>query len=97
MIRIMTADEPACITITVDGKLAGDCVDPVETCCTQAIAKGKPVQLFLRDVSTIDEGGRALLCRLAAKGVNLRAAGIYSSYIVQLCRLDGPPQKHSSR
>ena len=31
MIRVMTADELASTTITVDGKLSGDYVDPVET------------------------------------------------------------------
>ena len=82
MIRIMTADEPANTTITVDGKLSGDSVEPVEACCIQAISRGKPVRLYLRDVSTIDERGRVLLRQLAQKGVGLKASGIYSSYIV---------------
>ena len=82
MIRIMTATEPKLITITVDGELAGEYVDAVETCATQAMAQQRPTHLFLRDVSTIDESGRALLARLATKGVRLRAAGVYSSYIV---------------
>lgn len=82
MVRIMTADEPANTTITVDGKLSGDSVEPVESCCIQAISKGKPVRLYLRDVSTIDGRGRMLLRQLAQKGVALKASGIYSSYIV---------------
>ena len=82
MIRVMTADELACTTITVDGKLSGDYVDPVETCCKQAISKGKPVRLYLRDVSLIDERGWLLLRELAKMGVGLKARGIYSSYVV---------------
>ena len=82
MIRIMTATGPKVITITVDGELSGEYVDAVETCAIQAIAKRRPTHLFLRDVSTIDESGRALLARLAAKGVRLRASGVYCSYIV---------------
>ena len=82
MIRIITASEPKLITITVDGELTSECVDAVETCATQAIAQRRPVRLFLRDVSSIDESGHALLARLAAKGVRLRAAGVYCSYIV---------------
>src|ERR1035438_7216673 len=70
MIRIMTATRPKVITITVDGELSGEYVDAVETCATHAIATRRPTHLFLRDVSTIDEGGRALLVRLAAKGVS---------------------------
>ena len=51
MIRILTADEPNAITITVDGQLVDDGVDAVETCSYQAIGQGRPVHLFLRDVS----------------------------------------------
>jgi ABC-type transporter Mla MlaB component len=82
VVRIMTAIEPKLITITVDGELSREYVDAVETCATQAIAQRRPTQLFLRDVSTIDESGRALLARLAAKGVRLRDAGVYCSYVV---------------
>lgn len=82
MIRIMTADQPAGTAITVDGQMSGEGVEPVETCCIQALSKGKPVQLYLRDVSTIDERGRTVLRNLAAKGVGLTASGIYSSFIV---------------
>ena len=82
VIRVITADEAACTTITVDGMLSGDCLEPVKTSCLQAISKGKPVRLYLRDVSTIDERGRALLRDLAAKGVGLKASGLYISYIV---------------
>lgn len=82
MIRILTADEPNAITITVDGQLVDDCVDAVETCSFQAMTQGRPVHLFLRDVSHIDEHGRSLLSSLAGKGVQLSASGVYSSYIV---------------
>ena len=82
MIRIMTADDPACTTITVDGQLSGEYAETIETCCAQAFLKGKPVELFLRDVSNIDEPSRGLLHRLVGKGVGLKAAGIYSSYLV---------------
>jgi hypothetical protein len=82
MIRILTDDEPDAITITVDGQLVNDCVEAVETCSYQAMGQGRPVHLFLRDVSPIDEQGRSLLSRLAGKGVRLSASGVYSSYIV---------------
>jgi hypothetical protein len=82
MIRILTADEKNAITITVDGRLVNDSVDAVEICSHQALAQGRPVHLFLRDVSHIDEHGRSLLSRLARKGVQLSASGVYSSYIV---------------
>jgi hypothetical protein len=97
MIRVMAADEGAGTTITVDGMLSGDCLDPVETSCIQAISKGKPVRLYLRDVSTIDERGRALLRDLAAKGVALKASGVYSSYIVDEIQSGHLDKRHSHR
>jgi len=82
MIRIQTADNPGCITIAIDGRLAGECVAEVETSVRKAIEQHKDVHLFLHDVSDIDETGRSLLSRLAAQGVALSAAGLYSSYVV---------------
>jgi len=82
MIRIMTAEKPGSTTITVDGQLSGKTVEPVEASCIQALLRGKPVRLHLRDVAAIDEQGRTTLRHLAAKGVDLRADGVYSSYIV---------------
>src|SRR6478672_8640328 len=95
MIRVMMADEPASTTITVDGKLSGESVEPVETCCIEAISKGKPVRLYLRDVSTIDEGGRALLRKLFEKGVGLKASALYSSYIVDEIQFPKVNGRHS--
>jgi len=82
MIRILTSTEPDGITVTVDGRLVGENVEAVESCVTDAIGEGKPVHLFLRDVSSIDRRGHALLGRMAATGVRLRAAGVYCSWIV---------------
>jgi hypothetical protein len=96
MIRILTADEPNAITITVDGQLVDDTVDAVEACSHQAMGQGRPVHLFLRDVSHIDEHGRSLLSRLAGKGVQLTASGVYSSYIVAEIN-KGEPQHFNGR
>ena len=49
----------------------------------QAIGRGPPVHLILREVSTIDENGCGLLGRLAANGVCLSAYGVYSSYVIE--------------
>jgi len=81
MIRIMTATEPDLITITMDGRLAGEYVEAIHRCVNQAIVGGRPVHLVLRDVPTIDESGRKLLGRLARMGVRLSASGVYSSYV----------------
>ena len=83
MIRIQTANNPGGITIAIDGQLAGEYVEEVETSVRNAIERHKVVHLFLRDVSHIDETGHSLLSRLAAQGVGLSAAGLYSSYVIK--------------
>lgn len=82
MIRIQTADNPGGITIAIDGQLVGEYIEEVETSIRKAIGRHKHVHLFLRDVSYIDETGEALLTRLAGQGVELSAAGLYSSWVV---------------
>jgi len=83
MIRITKSEEEKRTIITIDGQLSGDYVEVVELFCNQAVSEGKPIEVFLRDVLTIDECGRALLTRLAAKGIRLLATGMYTSYVVR--------------
>jgi hypothetical protein len=96
MIRVMTADEPTHTEIIVDGKLSAECVELVETSCNEAISKGKPIQLYLRDVSIIDESGRALLGRLSTEGISLKAAGLYTSYVVDLVMAEQTDSKRQA-
>ncbi len=88
MIRIFTANEPDAITLTVDGQLVGEYVEAIKTSTQEAMGEKKLVRLVLRDVSHIDERGRTLLAQLAAKGVQLSASGLYSSYVVEEIRQD---------
>jgi len=83
MIHISRTEEPSGTLLTVDGQLSGDSIDVVETCCTQARSAGKAVQVFLRDVTGVDQAGRMLLSRLVAKGIRLIASGVYTSYLVE--------------
>ena len=84
MIRLTKSEKGVrTIIITIDGHLSGNYLDVVEICCNQAVSAGEPIDVFLHDVLTIDESGRALLTRLAAKGVRLLATGIYTSHVVR--------------
>lgn len=96
MFRVSTAEEGPRTIITIDGQLAGDSTGVVGTCCEQAISTGRPVHLFLRDVSAVDQAGRALLRRLAAKGVRLIASGVYTSYLVRALNPAGTEPGNSS-
>lgn len=82
MIWISTDLDPDATTITVDGRLAGKNVETLDASVKEASGHGAPVYLFLRDVSSIDESGQALLTRLAADGIRLSAEGLYCSYVV---------------
>jgi hypothetical protein len=86
--RVSKEEEQSRTVITVDGQLSGDHIGVVETCCCQAMSNSKPVHLILRDVSTVDHAGRALLRRLAVKGICVFGSGVYTSYLVQSLRTD---------
>ena len=86
MIRIQAGHNPGGVTIAIDGQLIGEYVAEVEDSIRKSMEQYKAVNLFLRNVSHIDEAGHALLSRLAAQGVELSAAGLYSSHIVTQVR-----------
>jgi hypothetical protein len=69
--------------LTIDGQLSGDYIEVVEIRCNQAESEGKLIDVFLHNVSAIDESGRAPLTRLAAKGVRLLAAGMWTPCVVR--------------
>jgi len=83
MIRVTKTEEPSKTLVTIDGRLSGEAVGLVQVCCKEAQADGKPVHLFLRDVTAIDDGGRLLLQRLAGNGVRVSGSGVYTSYVVE--------------
>jgi hypothetical protein len=87
MIRIQVDSNPGGITIAIDGQLIAEYVAEVEASILKSREQYKEVHLFLRNVSNIDEKGHALLSRLVAQGVELSAAGLYSSHVVTQLQL----------
>jgi hypothetical protein len=87
MIRIQAAINAGGITLAIDGQLIGEYVAQIEASIRKSMEQYKDVHVFLRDVSHIDEKGHALLSRLAAQGVELSAAGLYSAHIVAQVQL----------
>jgi hypothetical protein len=72
--------------LTFDGEISTECIESLERCCEEALKDGKPVDLSLRDITGIDEAGKALLRRLAARGICLFANGVYVSYLLDSIR-----------
>ena len=83
MIRVTKTEESSKTLVTIDGQLSGEAVGLVQACCKEAESDGKPVHLFLRDLTAIDDGGRLLLQRLAGNGVRVSGSGVYTSYLVE--------------
>ena len=93
MIRIQAAINPGGITLAIDGQLIGEYVAEIEASIRKSMEQYKDVHLFLRNVSHIDEPGHALLSRLAALGVELSAAGLYSSHVISQVQLALSPRQ----
>jgi hypothetical protein len=83
MIRITRTEKRSNTIIAIDGQICSDSIAVVETWCGQAESYGKPVRLFLRDVTTVDQSGQTLLRRLAARGIRIVARGLYTSDLIQ--------------
>jgi hypothetical protein len=94
MIHVTKTEEQSHTIVTIDGQLSGDSIAVIETCCNQAKSNGKPIELFLRDITTVDQAGQMLLSRLAARGVRLVARGVYTSYLVQSLTSDKAVPDH---
>jgi ABC-type transporter Mla MlaB component len=97
MFRLSKKEEEGGTVVTIDGQLSGDSIEVVEEWCSQATSKGQSVHLYLRDVSVVDQAGRSLLCRLARNGIDIRAAGVYTSYLVQALNAAAEGPMNSSR
>jgi hypothetical protein len=72
--------------LIITGDISTECTELLEKSCEEAIKDGSAVDLVLKEVTSIDEAGRALLRRLAAKGVCLSANGLYHSHLVEIIR-----------
>jgi hypothetical protein len=57
MFSVTTSEVGKRTILTIDGQLSGDYIEVVEICCNQAESEGKPIDVFLHNVSTIDESG----------------------------------------
>jgi hypothetical protein len=98
MFRLTKTERGSRSVVTIDGQLSADAVDVVRNVCQQAIQAGQAVQVFLRDVSSIDPAGRVLLRELTGRGVELMAKGVYTSFLIrELTGVGGELQKPEDR
>lgn len=72
MIRI-SVRESTCDarTLLIEGKVIGEAVDELNSCCEQALAEGRRLTLDLSGVAFVDRAGVALFHHLAARQVSV--------------------------
>ena len=72
MIRISVTESTGnAVTLLIEGKVIGEAVEELNSCCDQALAEGRRITLDVAGVSFIDRKGVALFHRLAARHVSL--------------------------
>ena len=85
MLRITTHEGPTAITLVLEGKCRGPWVEELERCWRQAAATapGRKLRVDLEKVGFVDERGKELLAQMCAAGIELCAAGLMMTSLVE--------------
>ena len=68
MVRISVRESTGnAMTLLIEGKVIGEAVDELNSCCDQALAEGRRLTLDLSGVAFIDRAGVALFHDLATR------------------------------
>jgi hypothetical protein len=78
MLKIRVDNQPEIITLYVEGKLVGDCVDELRRVWTtlRTEAPTKPTVVELSSVRVVDVTGRKLLSQMHEWGSRLAGSGL---------------------
>ncbi len=72
MVRISVTEATGnAMTLLIEGKVIGEAVDEVNSCCDRALAEGRRLTLDLSGVAFVDRAGVALFHHLAARDVSV--------------------------
>ena len=84
MLRITIHDNPASLTVQLEGKLAGPWVSELAECWQRTLAdQGRPVdRVDLAAMTSIDEAGKGLLAAMYARGAELVAVDCLMKAVV---------------
>jgi predicted RNA-binding protein YlxR (DUF448 family) len=86
MLRITTRENSAAITLVVEGKCRGAWVEELRKAWRRAAntsLPGKKLRVDLERVGFVDEDGKQLLAEMYAAGVELSAAGVLMTSVVE--------------
>lgn len=91
MFRIDTAIQDDSVHMSITGEIRSESVETVESACLKACAEYAQVTVIVNNVTEFDADGFAMLRRLVIAGVQIRASGIYSQYILKKAELLSVP------
>jgi anti-anti-sigma regulatory factor len=85
MLRITIDENPASVTLRLEGKLIGPWVEEVEQCWRKVFLTLGPrtVLVDLSAVDFVDPAGRVLLARMHSAGFRLEANGPMTRFLVE--------------
>ena len=82
MLKITTHREATLVILELEGRLAGPWVGELKTCWQQTGMRDQALCVALKQVTFIDDGGRALLAAMHRAGVKLEAAGCMTKAVI---------------
>jgi outer membrane protein len=85
MLRIDTHVEEGCITLKLEGRLAGEGVWALEQAWKQYLdeAASRMIEIYLANVDFVDSRGKELLASLQQNGASLKAAGCMNRAVLE--------------
>lgn len=85
MLKITRESDGVRVILNLEGGLAGPWVEEMERVWRRAVtdADGRPVRLFLVEVTFIDSAGKKLLEEMCRQGVEMVGAGCMNRAIVE--------------
>jgi len=83
MLHVSHTDSSTHTVIAIEGHLSGECVPVLAQYCRERLANNRPLVLYLKNVSGVDDQGCDLLRQLLSQGVRLRATGVYIRRMVE--------------
>ena len=86
MFRIIQVPTSSGIILNIDGQLTREYAQFADEYCSALLGEGIQLNVVLRDVSVVDEVGKAFLAGLASQGVHIRANGVYMTYLLDEIR-----------
>ena len=82
MLKITTHSESTLDILELEGRLVGPWIEELKKCWRQAASADHEIRVVLKQVTFIDDAGRALLAAMHRAGVKLEATGCMTNAVI---------------